>query len=315
MSDTRDIIWEHKYRPKSVDECILPEHVQKIANGWVSNGDIPVALFIGSAGCGKTTLAQAMAHQLDVDFMKIRASSEGNIDTVRNKMSGFASTASFSGGKKILLLDEADGLTTKAQEALRGFFDDYASNVSVIMTANFASKIIEPLKSRSKVLSFRAKPEERNVMSAKFLKRLVMMLKAEGVEYDVRVLGELITEKFPDFRSVINEVQGYASGSKVIDSGILVDVDSDLISSLCAALKAKKASDVRRWVAENGMTDPSVLYGVIYQYARELLEPSSIPEFIILLAKYEYQSAFVANQEINLMAFMMEVMTSDIRWK
>lgn len=308
-------IWSEKYRPKTIDDTILPKHIKDQAKGIVESGKVQTMLFTGTAGVGKTTLAQAIANELSADFMKINASSEGNVDLIRTKLAQFASTVSFTDSRKITLLDEADGLTGQAQQALRGFIEEFSGNHSIIFTCNFSSKIIDPLKSRCKVIDFKISNAERVELSTQFLKRVLTILDAEGVEYDKRAVAELVMKKFPDFRSVLNELQGYAAGGK-IDAGVLIDLSDDMFKELIAGLKAKKFNDVRKWTAEHTDIEPATLYRTFYDKSAAHLQPKSIPELILLLGEYSYKSAFVADQEINTMAFLTSVMLSEnILWK
>jgi len=309
------LVWNEKYRPKTIDECILPETIKNQARGFVSSKNMPTILLSGGAGIGKTTLAQAIAHELGADFMKINASSEGNVDLIRTKLSQFASTVSFSDSRKITLLDEADGLSAAAQQALRGFIEEYSSNHSIIFTCNFQSKLIDPIKSRCKIIEFKISNTDKVELSTKFLKRVLNILDLEGVAYEKRAVAELVMKKFPDFRSVINELQGYAAGGK-IDAGILLDINDDMFSVLTAALKNNKFNDARKWVAEHSDIDSATLFRVFYDKASAKIEPNGIPELVLLLGEYSYKSAFVSDQEINTMAFLTSVMlNNNITWK
>ena len=310
-----NLFWAEKYRPKTIDECILPETIKKQAHGLVLDKNNPSLLFTGKSGCGKTTLAQAIAAERGADFMKINASLERGIDTVKYKIAQFASTVSFTDSKKITLLDEADGLTADAQRSLNGMFEEFAGNHTFILTCNFPSRLIPAIRSRSKIIDFKFSAKEKTVLATQFVKRVLDILDKEGVECDKRAVAELVMKKFPDFRAVLNELQGYAAGGR-IDAGILLDVCDEALSKLVEALKSKKYNDVRRWVAENSDMEQSQFFRLLYDKASEKLEPRSIPELILLLGEFSYKSAFVPDAEINTMAFLTMVMTSDsIVWK
>lgn len=310
-----NVIWSEKYRPKTIDDTILPKHIKDQAHGIVASGKVQTMLFKGGAGVGKTTLARALANELGADFMQINASSEGNVELIRTQLAQFASTVSFTDGRKITLLDEADGLTAQAQQALRGLIEEFSGNHSIIFTCNFDSKIIDPLKSRCKVIDFKISNSEKVELSTQFLKRVLSILDAEGVEYDKRAVAELVMKKFPDFRSVLNELQGYAAGGK-IDAGVLLDMSEDTFNQLIAALKAKKFNDVRKWVAEHSDIESATLYRTFYDKSAPKMETRGVPEMILLLGEYSYKAAFVADQEINTMAFLTSVMLSEnIQWK
>jgi replication factor C small subunit len=306
-------VWVEAYRPTKIDECILPESIRNAARGYVAKGKIPTMIFSGGAGVGKTTLARCIANELQADFMVINASMENGIDTIRTKIMNFASTVSFSDSKKITLLDEADSLTPDAQRALRNFIEEFAGNHSIIMTCNFKTRLIEPLHSRSAVIDFKIPKSEKANLGALFFKRVCHILENEKVEFDKRVVADVVNKFFPDFRRCINELQRYSMTGK-IDSGILVNFSTDSIKELFVALKNKKFNDMRKWVANNDM-DSAQFYRGIYDNASEFLEPKSIPELIILIGQYQYQAAFCADQEINNAAFCTELMMSDIKWK
>jgi replication factor C small subunit len=308
-------IWAEKYRPTSIEEIILPESTKEIARGLVKSGNLPSLLFTGSAGIGKTTLAKAIANDIGADFMQINASSEGNIDLIRTKLLQFASTVSFTDSKKITLMDECDGLTQSAQQALRGFIEEYSGNHTIIFTCNFESKLIDAIKSRCKKIDFKISNADKVELSTQFLKRVLDILDKEGVQYEKRVVAELVMKKFPDFRSVLNELQGYAAGGK-IDAGILLDLSDDMFNQLLVSLKQKKFSEVRRWVAEHADIESATLFRMFYDKASQKIEPKGIPELILLLGEYSYKAAFVPDQEINTMAFLTSIIISDtIQWK
>ncbi len=315
MNDVTDLVWSERYRPKTIEECILPQNIKDIAKGFVENKNIPTLLFTGSAGVGKTTLAHAIANELEADFMKINASTEGSIDTIRTKLTQFASTVSFSNSKKITLLDEIDGSSIQAQQGLRGFIEEFAHNHSIIFTCNFSGKVIDALKSRSKVIDFKVSSKDKTEMASQFMKRCINILNENNVEFDKKVLAELVMKKFPDFRSVLNELQGYAAGGK-IDEGILLDLTEDAFNQLIGFLKNKKFTDVRKWVAEHSDVEPIQLFRTFYDKSASKLENKSIPELILLLGEFSYKSSLCADQEINTMAFLTNILLNQsIVWK
>jgi len=313
MSDK--LFWAEKYRPTTIDECILPEQIKAQARGLIRDPAMPSILFPGPAGCGKTTLANAMANEMGADFMIINSSLERGIDVVKNKISQYASTVSFTDSKKITLLDEADGLTPDAQKSLRGVFEVYGGNHTFILTCNHAAKIIEPIRSRCKVINFKFTNKDKQELAAQFVKRTFGILDKEGVEYDKRSVIELVMKKFPDFRSVLNELQGYAAGGK-IDAGIMLDIGDEAFTQLVASLKAKKFNEVRKWVAEHSDMEQTQFYRMFYDKAAEKLQPRSVPEMILLLGEYSYKAAFVSDVEINTMAFLTSILlNAAIEWK
>jgi replication factor C small subunit len=306
-------VWVEKYRPTKIDDCILPESIRNTAKGYVASGKIPTMLFSGGAGVGKTTLARCIAAELGADFMVINASMDNGIDTIRTQILKFASTVSFSDSKKITLLDEADSLSPEAQRALRNFIEEFAGNHSIIMTCNFKTRLIEPLHSRSSVIDFKIPKSERANLAALFFKRVCTILEAEKVQYDKKVVAEVVNKFFPDFRRCLNELQRYSAAGS-IDSGILVNFTAESIKELYAALKNKKFNDMRKWVANNDM-DSAQFYRAVYDTADSVLENKSLPALIMLIGQYQYQAAFCADQEINTAAFCTELMMSDPQWK
>lgn len=314
-SDLRHTIWVEKYRPKTIAECILPEALRSEATGFVKKGHFPNMLFTGGAGIGKTTLARAMCNEIGADLMVINASSENGIDTIRTKIAQFASTVSFSDSKKVTLLDEADYLTAQAQAALRNFIEEFAGNHSMILTCNFKNKIIEPLHSRAAVFDFKIPSTERSELMTAFFKRASEILVNEGVEFDKKVVAEVVKKHFPDFRRCLNELQRYSASGK-IDSGILLNFSTEAFSSLVKSLKDKKYGEVRKWVAQNSDMDTAMLFRSFYDIASEKMLPKSLPSLVLILADYQYKAAFVADQEINTMAALTEVMLNQgIEWK
>lgn len=315
MARVEDLIWSERYRPKTIDECILPQNIKDIAKGIVESGKMQTLMFTGRAGVGKTTLAQAIAHELGADFMKINASTEGSIDTIRTKLTQFASTVSFSDSLKITLLDEIDGSSKAAQDGLRGFIEEFAHNHAIIFTCNFPGKVSEALKSRSKIINFKIAKTDKPELAAQFMKMCINILNENGVEYDKKVLAELIMKKFPDFRSILNELQGYAAGGK-IDEGILLDLSEESFNQLISALKSKKFTDVRKWVAEHTDIESEQLFRAFYDKASSKLENKSIPELILLLGEFSFKSSLCADQEINTMAFLTNILLSQsIVWR
>ena len=308
-------IWSEEFRPKTIDECIIPEDTRKQVKGLVEHGNIMSMLFVGTAGCGKTTLARAIASELGADLLFINASMEGNIDLIRTKLTQFASTVSFSNSKKITILDEADGLTQDAQKALRGLIEEFSQYHTIILTANYAAKIIPAIHSRCKVIDFKISSKEKPLIATKFMKRIINILNTKGVEYDKEAVATLVMRKFPDFRSVLNELQGYSAGGK-IDSGVLLNLSDDAFNSLIKSLKDKKFNDIRKWVAEHSDIESSNMFRMFYDNASEKLEPKSIPELILILGDFMYKDSFVSDKEINRVAFLVTIMiNSNMVWK
>jgi DNA polymerase III delta prime subunit len=310
-----ELILSEKYRPKTIEDCVLPESVKNQIRGLIADGNIPSMLFLGGAGCGKTTLARAIAHEMNADVMFINASMEGNVDLIRTKLLQFASTVSFTDSKKITILDESDGLTQQAQQALRGFIEEFGKNHSIIFTANFAGKIIDPIKSRCKVIDFKITSKEKPGIAAKFMKRVMNILDIENIEYDKAAVASLVMKKFPDFRSILNELQGYSAGGR-IDAGILSNLSEESFGILITALKEKKFGDVRKWVGEHSDLESTEMFRMFYDIANVQLQPKSVPEMILHLGEFSYKDYFVVDKEINRMAFLTTIMVSqNIVWK
>lgn len=298
-----------KYRPTKIADCILPTGIKQTFEDIVRTGDVPNMILSGGAGCGKTTVAKAMCAELGLDCMFINASEDGGIDTLRTKIRNFASTVSLSGGKKVVILDEADYLNPKStQPALRGFIEEFAANCRFVLTCNFKSRIIDPLHSRCSVIDFKIPTKEKPEMAKGFLERVKMILDTEDIKYDEKVLAALIVKHFPDFRRVLNIVQRY-SVSGGIDSGILATSDIT-VGSLVESMKKKDFAGIRKWAAENSDKDISSVYRSIYEGLSSALTPSVLAQAIIIIAEYQYKAAFVADQEINLVACCL-VLASD----
>jgi DNA polymerase III delta prime subunit len=290
-----------KYRPRKVSDCVLPESLSDTFQDIVKSGDIPNMILSGGAGCGKTTVARALCDELGRDMMFINASEDGGIDTLRTRIRQFASAVSLSGSAKVVILDEADYLNPQStQPALRGFIEEFSSNCRFILTCNFKHRIIEPLHSRCTTIDFKIPAKEKPKMAKQFLSRTKDILDKESVQYDERVLAELIIRYFPDFRRVLNEIQRYSvSGS--IDTGILVTADIGA-ETLIKALKAKNFPDIRRWVVDNSDRDTAHIFRKIYETLLDSLQPTAIPQAVLVLSDYQHKAAFAADQEINLAA-------------
>jgi len=303
-----DFLWVEQYRPKTIDDCILPDSLKSLFLAFIKKGEISNMLFSGTAGIGKTTVAKALCEQMNCDWIMINGSEEGGIDVLRNKIKNFASTVSLSGGKKVVILDEADYLNpTSTQPALRGFVEEFHKNCRFILTCNFKNRIIEPLHSRFSNIEFRIKPEDKLKLSSKLFERTILILKEQNIDYNDKVIAKLIQKYFPDFRKVINELQRYSvSGS--IDAGILVNISNDNLKNLMTHLKDKDFRNMRKWVIDNLDNDPTRIFRSIYDNLYETLTPESIPASVIILGEYQYKSAFVADQEINFVACLTELM-------
>lgn len=315
IRDESHFVWNERYRPQVVSDCILPLATKKLAEGIVEQGKCPTLLFTGSAGTGKTTLANCIANELNADFMIINASLETGIANIRTKVLQFASTVSFTDSKKITLLDEADGLSGDAQASLRAFTEEFAGNHSFIFTCNFKNKLIEPLLSRCQIIDFRIPGSEKSKLAMQFFKRVTQILDLEGIVYDKKVVAEVVNHHFPDFRRCLNELQRYSVGG-IIDSGILAEFNGDSFNELIQTLKDKKFSAMRKWVAQNNDLESSSLFRMFYDSAIEKLEPKSIPALVMLLSDYQFKESFVADKEINRAAFLTEILVSgDFQWK
>jgi len=309
-----DFLWVEQYRPKTIDDCILPDSLKSLFSAFIKKGEISNMLFSGTAGIGKTTVAKALCEQMNCDWIMINGSEEGGIDVLRNKIKNFASTVSLSGGKKVVILDEADYLNPQStQPALRGFVEEFHKNCRFILTCNFKNRIIEPLHSRFSNIEFKVNPKDKPKLASRLFERAIYILKEQNVSYEDKVLVELITKHFPDFRKLINELQRYSvSGS--IDAGILVNVSDENLKTLITHLKGKEFSDMRKWVVNNLDIDPVKIFRKIYDRLYTNLEPSTIPHAVLIIADYQYKSAFVADQEINLVACLTELM-SQVKFK
>ena len=309
-----DFLWVEEYRPKTIEDCILPDSLKTLFTSFVQKGELSNLLLSGTPGIGKTTVAKALCEQLNCDWIMINGSEEGGIDVLRNKIKNFASTVSLSGGKKVVILDEADYLNPQStQPALRGFVEEFHKNCRFILTCNFKNRIIEPLHSRFSNIEFKVNPKDKPKLASRLFERAVFILKEQNINYEEKVLVELIKKHFPDFRKLINELQRYSvSGS--IDAGILVNVSDENLKTLVTHLKGKAFSDMRKWVVNNLDNDPVKIFRKIYDTLYSNLEPSTIPHAVLIIADYQYKSAFVADQEINLVACLTELM-SQVKFK
>ena len=309
-----DFLWVEEYRPKTIEDCILPDSLKTLFTSFVQKGELSNLLLSGTPGIGKTTVAKALCEQLNCDWIMINGSEEGGIDVLRNKIKNFASTVSLSGGKKVVILDEADYLNPQStQPALRGFVEEFHKNCRFILTCNFKNRIIEPLHSRFSNIEFKVNPKDKPKLASRLFERAVFILKEQNINYEDKVLVELIKKHFPDFRKLINELQRYSvSGS--IDAGILVNVSDENLKTLVTHLKNKEFSDMRKWVVNNLDNDPVKIFRKIYDTLYSNLEPSTIPHAVLIIADYQYKSAFVADQEINLVACLTELM-SQVKFK
>jgi len=304
-----DFLWSQLYRPKTIDQCILPVGLKTTFQQFVDNGTIPNMLLTGRAGVGKTTVARAMLEQLECDYMIINGSMNGNIDTLRTDISQFASSMSLMGGRKYVILDEADYLNPNStQPALRNFMEEFSKNCGFILTCNFKNKIIEPLHSRCTVIDFKIPNNEKAKMASQFMKRCKGILEVEGIEFSDAVLAELINKYFPDWRRVLNELQRYSATGK-IDSGILTNLGDESFKQLFEFLKAKSFSNMRKWVGENSDIETSVLFRKIYDTSSQYIKPASIPQLVLIIGDYQFKAAFVADPEINIVACLTMIMT------
>ena len=310
-----EFLWVEKYRPKTINDCILPESLKKVFNEIVSTGEVHNMLLSGTAGLGKTTVAKALCHELDLDCMLINSSEESGIDVLRSKIKQFASTVSLNQGKyKVVILDEADYLNAQStQPALRGFIEEFSANCRFILTCNFKNRIIEPLHSRCSVIEFNTNKKTLAELAMKFMNRLKGILDTENVSYNDKTLAELIMRYAPDWRRVINECQRYSSSGEITND-ILVGMSDKSVIELVSYLKNRDFKSMRTWVASNSDVDSSVIFRRIYDSLYEHAEASSIPGVILILADYQYKAAFVADRELNIVACLTEIMASS-KWQ
>ena len=306
----KNFLWTEEYRPHTIEDCILPTSLKKVFTGFIEQGEISNLLLSGPPGVGKTTVAKALCEQLGLSYIVINGSDEGRfLDTIRNKVRNFATTKSLVGGgaHKVVIIDEADNTTHDVQLSLRTFVEEYHSNCRFIFTCNFINKIIDPLHSRCTVVDFRIKAGEQQKLQAAFFDRLKGILDASGVAYEDKVLVKLIQRYYPDWRRLLNEAQRHSAGGS-LDTTVLCDIADVNLDELIRSMKNKEFTTVRKWVVNNMDSDPNTIIRKIYNSLTEVLEGSSIPPAVLVLAKYQYQIAFVADQEINLLACLTEIM-------
>mgnify|MGYP003624361028 FL=1 len=306
MSD--EFLWVEKYRPRTLEECILPDAQKQVFQQFIEAGEIPNMLLCGTAGTGKTTVARALCNELGCDYIVINGSEESGIDVLRTKIKGFASTVSFEGKPKVVILDEADYLNPNStQPALRAFIEEFSRNCRFIFTCNFKNRIIAPLHSRTTVIEFKLVNGQKKKMAGLFHKRMMDILKKEKVEYNDKVLAELLMKHFPDYRRVLNELQRYGAGG-VIDEGVLSNLAELSTKALVDALRDKDFKKMRQWVANSVDSDPQSVYRKVYDTL--IPKVKQVPQLVLIIADYQYKAAFVADQEINLTACLTEIMAN-----
>jgi len=302
------LLWTEKYRPKKIEDCILPERLKKPFQEYVNQGNIPNLMLAGGAGVGKTTVAKAMCEEIGCDYMVLNGSDENGVDTIRFKIKNYASSMSLSGGRKVVILDEADYLTPNAQAILRNSIEEFSTNCSFIFTCNYKTRIIEPIHSRCAVIDFGLKNDEKSTMASQFFKRVQGVLQNENVESDDKVIAEVIKKHFPDFRRVLNELQRFAQFGK-IDTGVLAQIGNIQIEKVVEYLKSKDFGAIRKWVATSDL-DANTLFRQLYDALYDVLKPQSIPQAVLVIADYQYKNAFVADPEINMVACLTELMVN-----
>jgi DNA polymerase III delta prime subunit len=311
MIESRDeqFLWVEKYRPQKIDDCILPESLKKTFKDYVAQGELPHFLLCGTAGVGKTTIAKALCNEIGAEYVILNGSDTGgHIDTLRTTIKGFATSVSLTDAKKVIILDEADYLQANStQPALRNYMEEFSANCRFIFTANYKNRIIEPIHSRCAVIEFKIDTKEKQEIAAAFFKRATAILKQENIEFDPKVVAELITKHFPDYRRILNEMQRYSVSGK-IDSGILVNMSEESFKGLIKLMKDKDFTEVRKWVAKNSDADTTALFRELYDNASVNMDVNSIPPLVLILADYQYKAAFVADHELNIMAALTEVM-------
>ena len=306
---SESLLWVEKYRPRTIEDCILPETIKTTLRDVVSQNKIPNMMFTGTSGIGKTTAARAICNETQADYLIINGSDEGRmIDTLRTKLTQFCSTISLSGSRKVVIIDEADYMNADSvQPAMRNFTERFADNCSFIFTCNYKNRIIEPIHSRCAVIDFSLKNGEKQVIAARFMKRVEGILSDESIDYDKEVIAKLVLKHFPDFRRVLNELQRYSTSGE-INSGVLANIKEMNLKELIDSLREKNFSKMRQWVVANVDNDPATVYRKIYDELYNVVDKGSIPQAVLTIAEYQYKSAFVADQEINLVACLVELM-------
>jgi DNA polymerase III delta prime subunit len=313
MIESRDdqFLWVEKYRPQSIDECVLPESLKNTFKDFISKGELPTFLFSGTAGVGKTTVAKALCNEVGADYIMINGSDEGRLmETLRVSINGFATSVSLTNAKKIVIIDEADYMKADTvQPALRSMIEEFSNNCRFIFTCNYKSRIIEPLRSRCSVIEFKIDSKDKQILLGQFFKRATQILKQENVEFDQKVVAELITKHFPDYRTILGALQTYSVSGK-IDSGILVNMSQDSFKDLINLMKEKDFANVRKWVGKHSDSDTVSLFRELYDTSLTYMIAESIPSLVLVLADYQYKAAFVADQELNIMAALTEIMAN-----
>ena len=303
-----EYLWVERYRPQKIDDCVLPKALKETFKQFISTGELPNFLFCGTAGVGKTTVAKALCNEIGAEYLLINGSEESGIDVLRTKIKSFASTVSLTDSKKVIILDEADYLNPNStQPALRAFIEEFSNNCRFIFTCNYKNRIIEPLHSRCSVIEFKIENNEKQEIAATFYKRLSNILKEEQIQFDQKVVAELLTKYFPDYRRVLNELQRYSVSGR-IDAGILLNITEESFKELIKFMKDKNFTEVRKWVAKNSDSDTINIFRQLYDSANTIMEQQSVPQLVLILADYQYKAAFVADHELNLMAALTEVM-------
>jgi DNA polymerase III delta prime subunit len=309
MTNREEFLWVEKYRPQTIQDCVLPERMKDYFTDMVKKGEIQNMLLVGGPGTGKTTVARALCNELGIDYLMVNASENGNIDLLRTTIRSFASTMSFTSKYKVVILDEADYLNANStQPALRNFIEEFSKNCRFIMTANYANRIIDPLKSRCAVVDFQFSKEEKQQMVVSFDRRVKDILENEGVTYDKKVLAQVLVKYFPDFRKILNELQRHTSGGS-LESAVLTSLSDDSIKKLFSYLRdTSKWPDMRKWVVDNLDNDFNLIARAIYERADEYVKPGSIPQLVMTIAQFDYKNSFVMDKEINLVAMLTEIM-------
>ena len=303
-----DFLWVEKYRPKTISECVLPSGLKQTLSEFISKGDLPNLILSGGPGVGKTTAAKAMIEELGLTYMMINGSEESGIDTLRVKLKNYASTVSLHGGRKYLILDEADYLNAQStQPALRGLIEEFHKNCGFILTCNYKNRLIPPLHSRCSVVDFTIQKSEKKELAEQFFKNVMNILIVENIKFEPKAVAEVINKFFPDWRRVINELQRYSVSGR-IDAGILVDISEINIKELMRFMKDKEFTNVRKWIINNIDNDPTRLFRRLYDNLYDYMDGSSIPHVVVILGEYQYKAAFVADQEINMLACLTEIM-------